>query len=121
MRSASDAGVASVSSVAVVEQLLRSEYGQPKHHNKKDPLGELVFILLSTQTREAEYRRTFSRLWNLYRSWDRVRRAPADEIEELIRFGGFARRKTALLQGILNRLKLIAAEIKNFSDSLLVK
>lgn len=87
-----------------VERLLRARYGRPRHHNKKDPLSELVFILLSTQTREAEYRRTFAALWNTYRSWDRVRRAPPQEIEDLIRFGGFAKRKVSLLQALLNRI-----------------
>ena len=65
-----------VPSFAEIERVLRDAYGQPLHHNKREPLAELVFILLSTQTREAEYRRTFSTLWQRYRSWDRVRRAP---------------------------------------------
>jgi len=38
----------------MVERLLRKRYGQPRHFNKRDPLAELVFIMLSTQTREAE-------------------------------------------------------------------
>jgi len=93
------------SSPRIVERRLRQLYGQPRHHNKRDPLGELVFILLSTQTREAEYRRTFSALWKAYRSWERVRRAEPAEVEALIRFGGFARRKVALLQKLLERVR----------------
>src|SRR5262247_2022305 len=89
----------------LVERRLRRLYGQPRHHNKNDPLSELVFILLSTQTREAEYRRTFSVLWRTYRSWDRVRRADPSELEALIRYGGFARRKVALLQRLLERVR----------------
>lgn len=88
----------------VVERLLAEQYGQPNHFNKKDPLSELVFILLSTQTREAEYRRTFSALWRTYRSWERVRAAPENELVRLISFGGFARRKTALLKRLLTRI-----------------
>ena len=84
-----------------VERRLRQTYGQPRHHNKRDPLAELIFIILSTQTREAEYRRTFATLWKAYRSWERVRRADARELEALIRFGGFAKRKVALLQRLL--------------------
>src|SRR5207249_2134212 len=82
-------------SIAAVERRLRAVYGQPRHLNKRDPLAELVFILLSTQTREREYQRTFAALWTKYRSWDRVRRADPRELEALIRFGGFARRKVA--------------------------
>jgi hypothetical protein len=77
----------------IVERRLRQLYGQPRHHNERDPLAELVFIVLSTQTREAEYRQTFRAIWKAYRSWERVRRADAGELEALIRFGGFAGRK----------------------------
>ncbi len=87
-----------------VERRLRRLYGQPRHHNKRDPLSELVFILLSTQTREAEYRRTFSALWTAYRSWNRVRQAEPETLIRLIRFGGFARRKVSLLLQLLERV-----------------
>jgi len=94
-----------VPSPRVVERRLREQYGQPRHHNKRDPLAELVFILLSTQTREAEYRRTFTALWSRYRSWRKVLDAPSAELEELIRFGGFARRKVALLKSLLQTVR----------------
>jgi len=90
-----------------VERLLRSQYGQPQHFNKRDPLGEPVFILLSTQTREAEYRRTFTALWQRYRSWNAVRVANARDIERLIRVGGFARRKTRLLKALLDKVHAV--------------
>lgn len=87
-----------------VEQRLRTAYGQPRHYNKRDPLGELIFIILSTQTREAEYRRTFAALWRRYGSWDRLRGAPPAEAAYLIRFGGFADRKVALIQSLLTHV-----------------
>lgn len=89
---------------AEIERRLREAYGRPHHYNKRGSLSELIFIILSTQTREAEYRRTFSALWTTYRSWDRVRTAPAAEVESLIRFGGFARRKVGLIQAPLHRV-----------------
>jgi endonuclease III len=91
-------------SFEAVEQLLREEHGSPRHHNKRDPLSELVFILLSTQTRESEYRRTFAAIWERYRSWRRVLEASDAELEELIRFGGFARRKVRLLKSLLEQI-----------------
>jgi endonuclease III len=87
-----------------VEFLLRQEYGSPRHHNKLDPLSELVFILLSTQTREKEYLRTFSALWGRYRSWRRVLEADDAELERLIWFGGFAQRKVRLLKSLLAQI-----------------
>lgn len=87
-----------------IEAILWAAYGLPDHFNKRDPLSELVFVLLSTQTREPEYRRTFSALWTHYRSWERVRRASAARLERLIRPGGFAKRKVALLKALLDRI-----------------
>lgn len=90
--------------VAAVQVRLERAYGSPSHHNKRDPLAELVFIILSTQTREAEYTRTFAALWLRYRSWDAVRGARARDLERLIKLGGFARRKTKLLKALLEKV-----------------
>lgn len=89
----------------VVATRLRGRYGRPLHHNKRDPLGELVFILLSTQTREAKYRGTFAALWTRYRSWERVLAAPSIDLVRLIRFGGLAVRKVDLLKQLLWEVK----------------
>ena len=91
-------------SPSAIEAALRHAYGQPRHHNKTDPLGELVFILLSSQTREAEYRRTFATLWLRYRSWDRVRIAPPEDLADALRVGGFAKRKSLLIKALLERI-----------------
>src|SRR5262249_21221938 len=88
----------------IVERYLRAAYGTPDHYNKRDPLGELVFIVLSRQTRESEYRRTFSALWERYRSWDRVRTARTEDIEAAIRIGGLARSKAASLKRMLEKI-----------------
>lgn len=90
---------------ATVEARLREAYGQPWYGNKRDPVGELVYILLSAQTREAECQRAFARLWRRFRSWDGVRRASAAEIEALIRDSGLARRKTRLIQSLLGEIR----------------
>jgi endonuclease III len=91
-------------SFANVEATLRAAYGRPRHHNKRDPLSELVFIILSTQTREPEYRRTFAALWKQYRSWERVRRSRPGSVEKLIRLGGFANRKEGLIRQLLGEI-----------------
>lgn len=87
-----------------VERLLREEHGSPRHYNKRDPLSELVFILLSTQTREKEYRRTFAALWMRFRSWRRVLAADDAELQKLVHSGGFARRKVRLLKALLGSI-----------------
>jgi endonuclease III len=87
-----------------IERALRETYGQPTHFNQRDPLDEIIFIILSTQTLEREYTRTFASLRARYTTWEEVRRAPASEIEESIRIGGFAKIKAALIKELLDRL-----------------
>jgi endonuclease-3 len=87
-----------------IERALREVYGQPAHFNERDPLDEIIFIILSTQTLEREYRRTFANLRARYATWEDARQAPASEIEELIRIGGFAKIKAALVKELLDRL-----------------
>lgn len=87
-----------------IERALREMYGQPTHFNQSDPLDEVIFIILSTQTLEREYRRTFASLRAKYASWNEARLERASQIEKLIRIGGFAKIKTALIKKLLHRL-----------------
>ncbi len=88
-----------------VERRLRTAYGRPWHGNKRDPLGETIYIILSAQTREAEYQRAFATLWQRYRSWEAVRRASRTDVADLIRFAGLADRKAGQIQDLLERVR----------------
>ena len=49
---------------------LEREYGNPRHGNKRDPLDELVYIILSNRTAEPTFRSTFRRVKREFPSWD---------------------------------------------------
>jgi len=52
---------------------LERSYGNPRHGNKRSPLDELVYIILSNRTRAESYRDTFRRLKRAFLSWAIVR------------------------------------------------
>lgn len=45
--------------VETIARVLKRQYRDPRHHNKTNPLHELVFILLSVQTPERSYRNVY--------------------------------------------------------------
>lgn len=79
-------------------------YGTPNHHNKPDPLDELVFIILSAQTEEYTYLGTYEALRTAFPGWHGLADAPPEVVEELIRSGGLYRKKTSQIQGALRKI-----------------
>jgi endonuclease III len=76
-------------------------YGRRRLRNRRDPLSELIFILLSAQTEEYNYLRTYRALRRRFRTWQRAQSASAEELYSEIRFGGLARKKAAQIHGLL--------------------
>jgi endonuclease III len=89
--------------VAEVDRRLRM-YGTPTHHNQAEPLDELVFIILSAQTEEYLYLRTYKELANAFPGWEGLAEAPTSHVEEMIRAGGLFRRKARQLKAALARV-----------------
>lgn len=87
-----------------IEERLRTTYGRPRHFNPPDPLDDLIFLVLSRMTQEIKYVRTYSRLRDSLSTWNAVRDAPPDELEELIHEAGLAPTKTAQIQAILDEI-----------------
>jgi len=79
-------------------------YGNNRHGNRDDPLDELIFIILSAQTESYLYRETFKALSEAFPRWERLLDAPNEEIVDLIRRGGLARKKTAQIKGALYKI-----------------
>lgn len=84
-----------------VAKLLQSRYGSPRHHNKDDPLDELVFILLSTKTSERAYLRTYDRLKTRFPDWFSILGTPSGTVHEVIAEGGLSRKKEAQIRATL--------------------
>ncbi|MCX6376211.1 MAG: endonuclease III [Armatimonadetes bacterium] len=101
-RQASDVLSPSASSV---EHRLRQRFGTPSLGNKRNPLRELIYIILSAKTPEAKYQEAYRRLMRRFRELDRLADADVQEIEELIRWAGLARRKAEQIVQLAKAVK----------------
>ena len=88
-----------------IERRLKNAYGRPRHFNPADPLDDLIFLVLSRMTQELKYVRTYSRLRSSLSTWNEVRDAPPDELEELIHEAGLAPTKAAQIQALLAEIE----------------
>jgi endonuclease-3 len=72
--------------------------------NKRHPVSELVFIILSARTRGRHHEKIYRDLRRRFPSWEAVRDAPLREIELVIRDAGLSRIKARQIKTLLRRL-----------------
>lgn len=72
--------------------------------NKRHPISELVFIILSARTRGRHHERIYRNLRRRFPTWEAVRDAPLREIEAVIRDAGLSRIKARQIKLLLERL-----------------
>lgn len=87
-----------------IDELLEARFASAPLGNKKDPLDELVYILLSVQTQAAGFNRSYDELRRAYRSWRAVLHAPSSSLVRILRPSGLARQKAHRLKAILDRI-----------------
>jgi len=87
-----------------IAALLDEEYGRPQYDPKHGPLDELVLTILSQNTAAVNYTRAFAELRRRFGSWDEVRLAKPEEIEQAIRSGGLAAIKARRIKGLLEEV-----------------
>jgi endonuclease-3 len=87
--------------VRAIRKRLAEVYGVPVMAPHEDPLGELVLTVLSQSTNDRNRDVAFLRLRDRFPSWEAVRDAPVDEIEEAIRPGGISKVKSARIKAML--------------------
>jgi endonuclease III len=83
---------------------LRAEYGRPSTRIHGAPIDELVLTVLSQNTNDRNRDVAYERLRDRFPSWEAVRDAPVEEIEEAIRPGGLAVTKAPRIQRILEAI-----------------
>jgi endonuclease III len=89
---------------AAICAALEEDYRQPDLGNHADPVDELIYILLSTMTTEANYQRSFAELRARLPSWGGVLEAPTEAVKMAIAAGGLAPTKAKLIRALLGRL-----------------
>ncbi|MGB7588243.1 MAG: endonuclease III, partial [Solirubrobacterales bacterium] len=90
--------------VRAIRDRLREMYGQPVNRPHGQPIGELIKTVLSQHTNDRNRDRAFAALRERFPTWEEVRDAPLDELEEAIRVGGLGKQKAPRIQSILAQL-----------------
>lgn len=101
-----------MSYIKEIAELLDFTYGSPDHKNKKDPLDELVFILLSRRTREGGYETAYDNLKEKFPEWGDMANAHPDEILQTIEHAGFGSKRS---EEIIKNLRTIYAKLGCYS------
>src|SRR6266550_8023495 len=88
-----------------IRDRLRAAYGRPVPRAHRAPVDELVLTVLSQNTNDRNRDVAYARLRERFASWDEVRDAPREEVEEALRPGGLAPTKSGRIQEILRALE----------------
>jgi endonuclease III len=83
---------------------LAAEYGRPVLRPHGAPVDELVLTVLSQNTNDRNRDVAYTRLRERFPSWEAVRHAPLEELEEAIRPGGLAPTKSVRIKQILEAI-----------------
>jgi endonuclease III len=83
---------------------LAKEYGRPVLRPHHAPIDELVLTVLSQNTNDRNRDVAYFRLRERFPTWDAVREAPVEEVEEAIRPGGLAPTKSVRIHQILDAI-----------------
>ena len=100
-----EARVPSTSDIHKVSELLERTYKNPRHGNPRRPLDDLIYIILSTRTRDLKFRTTFKDLKKAFPSWDRLRSRKRSTLERIIIPAGLGRLKAAQIIDIIAVLR----------------
>lgn len=87
-----------------ISRLLAREYGKPEWQARRDPVSELVAVILSQNTSDVNSHRAFENLSRTFGRWEEVAMASPEEIERVIRSGGLSRVKAGRIKKILQTI-----------------
>jgi endonuclease-3 len=90
--------------VRAIRDRLRAAYGKPVERPHRAPVDELILTVLSQNTNDRNRDVAYARLTARFPSWEAVREAPVEEIEDAIRPGGLAPTKAVRIKEILHEL-----------------
>lgn len=92
--------------LSLVARRLTGRYRDFDHYNRRNPLDELVFILLSQMTTEPSYRRTFRKFKAQFPSVRHLSDATRLQIRRTIAGAGLEERKSQAIYDVVARLKV---------------
>jgi endonuclease-3 len=90
--------------VRAIRDRLRLVYGVPLAKPHGHPIAELILTVLSQSTNDRNRDVAYLTMRQRFPTWEDVRDAPVDELEEAIRPGGISRIKSARIKSILRAI-----------------
>lgn len=87
-----------------VYRLLLDFYGLPEWRNPLPAMDELISTILSQNTNDVNRDVAFNRLKERFPTWEGVRDAPPEAVQDAIRPAGLANQKGPRMQAILRRI-----------------
>jgi len=84
---------------------LRTVYGNPRHGNPRNPLDDLIYIILSTRTRDSSFVSTFRAVKRAFPTWNRLFPKDRRKLERMLIPGGLGRLKARQVVAILAELR----------------
>lgn len=91
--------------VSRVCRTLKNVYGGQRLGNPKNSVDDLVYIVVSNKTSRLSAERTFGRLKETYRTWDRVIESPVSKLRAVLRPAGLSKVKSRQLWRALRQIK----------------
>jgi endonuclease III len=85
----------------VVAARLTAVYRDFGHNNPRNPLADVVFLMLSVQTGKEKYEAAYAALRKAFPSFAKLKEAPRGRIAHLIKGSGLAHQKAARIKGLL--------------------
>lgn len=94
-------------------------YGDDPHGNPPDPIDDLIFIVLSTQTEEYLYLEAYNELTRRFANWEELLELSVDEIAAAIRHTGLQNKKARHIRAALSKIKADcgALTLAKFNDA----
>ena len=94
----------------LAHERLEKEYGKPHFDrpplgNRTDRLDELIFIVLTLKTNDANFSRVFDSLKEAFPTWQSVLDAPVEALKEVIKPAGLSNQKAPRIKAILETVK----------------
>ncbi len=90
--------------VRAIRDRLRELYGRPRQRPHREPVSELVRTILSQNTNDTNRDVAYERLRERLPTWEQVRDASPEQVEDAIRPGGLAPQKGPRIQEALREL-----------------
>lgn len=108
-------------SIVLVARELRRRYKDFGHHNRKNPLDELLLILCSVKRGEKVYLRAFKSLKQTYPTFEKLHQASVKELTKQIEWGGLQNQKARSLKKITTAItgefgKLSLAPLRKMTE-----